>query len=315
MMESEGFVLEKNLLKFGAIDIGSNAVRLLFCNVYEQPNGETVFKKSSLIRVPIRLGEDSFTNQIISPKKEEQLVKTMIAFKHLIDVSEVISYRACATSAMREARNSQSVVDRIYLESGIKVEVIEGQKEAEIIYSNHTAELINSKKTYLYIDVGGGSTELTLFSNGKICASRSFNIGTIRLLKGMVSKETWTEMKDWIVEATAKYENISGIGSGGNINKLVGLARKKDDRQISYSKLKEIYSSLTLYTLEERITLMGMNPDRADVIIPATEIFITVMKTANIQKIMVPQIGLSDGIIHLLHERYLEQNQLLVGGK
>lgn len=296
----------ENLLKFAAIDIGSNAVRLLFCNVYNQPNGETVFKKSSLIRVPIRLGEDAFTNQVISPQKEEQLVKTMKAFKYLIEVAEVISYRACATSAMREAGNSQSLVDRILMESGIKVEVIEGQKEAEIIYSNHTAELINSKKTYLYIDVGGGSTELTLFSNGKIVASRSFNIGTIRLLKGMVTKETWADMKDWIVEATARYDNISGIGSGGNINKLVGLARKKDDRQISYSKLKELYSSLSLYTVEERITLMGMNPDRADVIIPATEIFITVMKTANIQKIVVPQIGLSDGIIHLLHEKYLE---------
>jgi|688.fasta_scaffold16768_4 exopolyphosphatase/guanosine-5'-triphosphate,3'-diphosphate pyrophosphatase len=310
MSDAGEFPFEKNLLKFAAIDIGSNAVRLLFCNVYDQPNGETVFKKSSLIRVPIRLGEDSFANQIISPKKEEQLVKTMIAFRNLIDVSEVISYRACATSAMREARNSQSVVDRILLESGIKVEVIEGQKEAEIIYANHTAELINSRKTYLYIDVGGGSTELTLFSNGKICASKSFNIGTIRLLKGMVSKERWQEMKEWIVEATAKYENIAGIGSGGNINKLVGLARKKDDRQISYSKLKELYSSLSLYTVEERITLMGMNPDRADVILPATEIFITVMKTANIQKIMVPQIGLSDGIIHLLYENFMEQSKL-----
>lgn len=298
----------ENLLKFAAIDIGSNAVRLLFCNVYNQPNGETVFKKSSLIRVPIRLGEDAFTNQVISPQKEEQLVKTMKAFKYLIEVAEVISYRACATSAMREAGNSQSLVDRILMESGIKVEVIEGQKEAEIIYSNHTAELINSKKTYLYIDVGGGSTELTLFSNGKIVASRSFNIGTIRLLKGMVTKETWADMKDWIVEATARYDNISGIGSGGNINKLVGLARKKDDRQISYSKLKELYSSLSLYTVEERITLMGMNPDRADVIIPATEIFITVMKTAIIQKNMVPRIGLSDGIIDWLHEKYLEQS-------
>jgi exopolyphosphatase / guanosine-5'-triphosphate,3'-diphosphate pyrophosphatase len=315
MSDAGEFPLDKNLLKFAAIDIGSNAVRLLFCNVYDQPNGETVFKKSSLIRVPIRLGEDSFATQIISPKKEEQLVKTMIAFRNLIDVSEVISYRACATSAMREARNSQSVVDRILLESGIKVEVIEGQKEAEIIYANHTAELINSRKTYLYIDVGGGSTELTLFSNGKICASKSFNIGTIRLLKGMVSKERWQEMKEWIVEATAKYENISGIGSGGNINKLVGLARKKDDRQISYSKLKELYSSLSLYTVEERITLMGMNPDRADVILPATEIFITVMKTANIQKIMVPQIGLSDGIIHLLYENFMEQSKLTLAGQ
>jgi exopolyphosphatase/guanosine-5'-triphosphate,3'-diphosphate pyrophosphatase len=159
--------------------------------------------------------------------------------------------------------------------------------------------------------VGGGSTEITLFSNGKIVASSSFNIGTIRILKGMVTKEHWQLMKDWVLKSTAKYENISGIGSGGNINKLVGLARKKDERAISYSKLKELYSSLTLYSLEERITLMGMNPDRADVIIPATEIFITIMKTANIQKIMVPQIGLSDGIIHLLYEEHLEKTSAL----
>lgn len=297
----------KGLLKFASIDIGSNAVRLLFCNVYKKPDGETVFKKASLIRVPIRLGEDAFSIGKISEERVLKLIATMEAFAKLIAVHEVIDYRACATSAMREASNSKEVVDRVLQSSGIKVEVIDGKQEAEIIYSNHIEELINPNKNYLYIDVGGGSTEVTLFSNGKIIASSSFNIGTIRLLHNKVSKQNWQNLKDWVEQVSAKYDSISGIGSGGNINKLVGLARKKDERQISYSKLKELHQTLSLYSVEDRITLLGMNPDRADVIVPATEIFLTVMKSANVQKIMVPQIGLSDGIIHVLHEKYLSQ--------
>jgi exopolyphosphatase/guanosine-5'-triphosphate,3'-diphosphate pyrophosphatase len=297
---------EKTIYRYAAIDIGSNAVRLLFCNVYDKPNGETVFKKSSLVRVPVRLGEDAFSNGEISEDRCQKLIATMKAFRHLIDVHEVISYRACATAAMREASNGKELVERIRKEADILVEIIDGAKEAEVIYANHIAEHMNHKRNYLYIDVGGGSTELTLFSNGKVVASSSFNIGTIRILKEKVGKDTWSLMKEWIVQVTAKYENISGIGSGGNINKLIGLARKKDDRQISYNKLKELYHSISLYSLEDRITLLDMNPDRADVILPATEIFLFVMKHANIQKVMVPQIGMSDGLIHLLHEEHLE---------
>ena len=295
-------------MKFAAIDVGSNAVRLLFCNVFQKPDGENVFKKASLIRVPIRLGEDAFSNQYITKDKEDKLVNTMIAFKHLITVHDVISFRACATSAMREALNGDQIANRIYTESGIKLEIIDGKKEAEIIYSNHIAEQLSNKRPYLYIDVGGGSTELTMFDEGKIIDSISFNIGTIRILQNKISKSSWNEMKDWLVKVTNKYANIGGIGSGGNINKLVNLAKKKEERQISNAKLKEIYSQLSVYSLEERITILGLNPDRADVIIPATEIFLFVMKHANIDKIMVPQIGLSDGIIHLLYEDFLRNS-------
>ncbi len=295
-------------MKFAAIDVGSNAVRLLFCNVFQKPDGENIFKKASLIRVPIRLGEDAFSNQYITKDKEDKLVNTMIAFKHLITVHDVISFRACATSAMREALNGDQIANRIYTESGIKLEIIDGKKEAEIIYSNHIAEHLSNKRPYLYIDVGGGSTELTMFDEGKIIDSISFNIGTIRILQNKISKSSWNEMKDWLVKVTNKYANIGGIGSGGNINKLVNLAKKKEERQISNAKLKEIYSQLSVYSLEERITILGLNPDRADVIIPATEIFLFVMKHANIDKIMVPQIGLSDGIIHLLYEDFLRNS-------
>jgi exopolyphosphatase/guanosine-5'-triphosphate,3'-diphosphate pyrophosphatase len=295
-------------MRFAAIDVGSNAVRLLFCNVFQKPDGEIVFKKASLIRVPIRLGEDAFSNQYITKDKEEKLVGTMIAFKHLIAVHDVISYRACATSAMREALNSDHIVNRIFTESGIKLEIIDGKREAEIIYSNHIAEQLSNKRPYLYIDVGGGSTELTLFNEGKIIDSISFNIGTIRILQNKIAKSNWNELRDWITKATGKYANIGGIGSGGNINKLINLAKKKDERQISLAKLKEIYAQLSVYTLEERITILGLNPDRADVIIPATEIFLFVMKQAHIDKIMVPQIGLSDGIIHLLYEEFIRNS-------
>jgi exopolyphosphatase / guanosine-5'-triphosphate,3'-diphosphate pyrophosphatase len=301
---------KETLNRYAAIDIGSNAVRLLFCNVFEKPGGETVFKKASLIRVPLRLGDDAFSTGMISAEKGNKLVDTMKAFKLLIDVHEVIDYRACATSAMRESRNSSEIIERIQKEAGLHIELIDGKLEAEIIYANHIAEMLNPRKNYLYIDVGGGSTEVTLFANSKMVESFSFNIGTIRLLQGRISKTDWQELKDWVIKATSKYESISGIGSGGNINKLIGLARKKEDRQISFTKLKELYNSLSLYTVEERITLLGMNPDRADVILPATEIFLNIMKWANIQKIVVPQIGLSDGIIHLLHEQ--QQKKVVV---
>ena len=295
-------------MRFAAIDVGSNAVRLLFCNVFQKPDGETVFKKASLIRVPIRLGEDAFSNQYITKDKEDKLVATMIAFKHLIAVHDVISYRACATSAMREALNSEQIVARILSESGIKLEIIDGKIEAEIIYSNHIAEKLSAKRPYLYIDVGGGSTELTLFNEVKIIDSISFNIGTLRILQNKISKNNWNELRDWIYRATEKFAEIGGIGSGGNINKLVNMAKKKEERQISFSKLKEIYAQLSVYTLEERITILGLNPDRADVIIPATEIFLFIMKHARIEKVMVPQIGLSDGIIHLLYEDFIKNS-------
>jgi len=291
-------------LKFASIDIGSNAIRLLFCNVIEQQGKDPIFKKNSLIRIPLRLGEDSFSKKEISADKVNKLVKTMQAFKKLIEVHEVLAYKACATSAMREARNGSEIIKKVKEESGIDIEIIDGKTEAEIIYSNHIERLLNDKQPYLYIDVGGGSTELTLFHKGKFLDSHSFNIGTIRLLQNQIVKADWDEMKDWIKSATYSCNSILGIGSGGNINKIVNMVKKKDYRNINFDKLHDFYKYIKTVNYEDRIRILGLNPDRADVIEPAAEIFLFVMKTARIEKIYVPQIGMSDGIVHLLYETY-----------
>lgn len=294
-------------MKFASIDIGSNAIRLLFSNVIEKPSGEVVYKKASLIRVPVRLGEDAFSLKQITEEKKLKLLHVMEAFKHLIDVHEVIDFRACATSAMREASNGAEIIEMIKAKTGIAINIVDGKTEAEIIYANGIAETLNNKSSYLYIDVGGGSTELTLFSKNRIMASRSFNIGTIRLLHNQITNEHWEEMKDWVKEVTYSHLQVMGIGSGGNINKLVNMVKKKDHRQISYNRLLEIYHYLRSFSLQERITILELNPDRADVIVPATDIFLTVMKAANIQKILVPEMGLSDGIIHILYKEYRDR--------
>jgi len=293
-------------LKFAAIDIGSNAVRLLFCNVYED-KGRTYFKKAELIRVPIRLGEDSFLNKKISVKKADKLVTAMKAFKHLIDVYEAIDYCACATSAMRDAENGYDVVARVRKEAGIKIEIIDGKTEADIIFSNHIEEHLDRSNNYLYIDIGGGSTEITLFSKNKVVVSQSFNIGTIRMLHEQIDKEYWNYFKNWVKEQTSGYKPLIAIGSGGNINKLFKMIGRKPNKPISTLKIKNLYEVLESYTYEERMKLFGLNPDRADVIIPASKILLTVLKKAEIDKIIAPQIGLSDGMVHLLYEKHLEK--------
>lgn len=291
-------------MKFAAIDIGSNAVRLLFANVY-QGKDEANFKKADLIRIPLRLGEDSFLHKKISDEKIAKLLMAMKAFRQLIDFYEVEDYKACATSAMREATNSGEIVDLIRKEAHINVEVIDGKTEAQIIYSNHVAEHLDSENNYLYIDVGGGSTELTIFSQGKIISSKSFNIGTIRILNQLVTKDHWDGMKEWIVKKTSHVHPLVAIGSGGNINKIFKMSRKKQNRPISYDKLKELHDFLATYSLKDRIEVLGLNPDRADVIVPAGRAFLTVMKTAGIDRLFVPQIGMADGLIHLLYENYM----------
>lgn len=303
-------------MKFAAIDIGSNAIRLLFCNVIE--NGEPTFKKAELIRIPIRLGEDSFLLKKISDKKADQLVKSMRAFAHLIDVFEPIAYRACATSAMRDASNGREIIERIRMESGLNVEIIDGKNEAEIIYSNHIAEHLEHDKSYIYIDVGGGSTELTLFSHNEILASKSFNIGTIRMLHQQIEKEPWNAFKDWIKQTTSPFKPIIAIGSGGNINKVFKMLRSKGNKPIHFTELKALSDMLNSYSYEDRIKVLGLNPDRADVIIPAVKIFRSVMKAAEAQEVIVPQIGLSDGIVHLLYEKYRKeklQEKVITGGR
>ena len=291
-------------MKFASIDIGSNAVRLLFTKVYKDENNNKVFKKESLFRMPIRLGEDVFSKKKVSKEKIDSLLNTMIAFKYLIDAYNPIDYKACATSAMREASNRKSIVKLIKSRADIDIEIIDGKREAEIIYENHITGELNPKKNYLYIDVGGGSTELTLISKSKSISAKSFNIGTVRILKNKVSKSDWDELKIWLEENTAGYKSISGIGSGGNINKIFSISLKEVGQPITYKNIKSIYKMLNSYSFEQRITQLGLRPDRADVIIPAAQIYISVLKWADIKKLYVPQIGLSDGIIHILYDKH-----------
>lgn len=293
-------------MKFAAIDIGSNAVRLLFANVYDE-NGKISLKKAELTRVPIRLGEDAFSSGKISNKKIEKLITAMKAFKYLIDVNDAIDYRACATSAMRDASNSQEIVDRIKKEAGLKVEIIDGKTEADIIYANHIEEHLDKSNNYLYIDIGGGSTEITLFSKNKAVVSQSFNIGTIRMLHDQIDKQYWSDFKNWVKETTANYKPLIAIGSGGNINKLFKMSGRKPNKAMPTAKLKNLYELLESFTYEERIRIMGLNPDRADVIIPASKILLSVLKKAEIEKMIVPQIGLADGIIRQLYEKHKEK--------
>lgn len=279
-------------------------MRLLFCNVIADEKGPVAFKKAELIRIPIRLGEDSFIKGKISTKKEEKLITAMKAFRHLIDVYDAVDYRACATSAMRDAENRWDIIDRIRKEANLKVEIIDGKTEADIIYSNNIAEHLDKESSYLYIDVGGGSTEITLFSKTKIVASQSFNIGTIRMLHNQIEKEYWSYFKKWVKEVSEGYKPLVAIGSGGNINKVFKMLRKKENKPVTIGKLRSMFELMESYTYEERIKILGLNPDRADVIMPATRIFLSVMKNAGIEKIFVPQIGLSDGIVHLLYEKH-----------
>lgn len=292
-------------MRYAAIDIGSNAVRLLIADVMETAEPIT-FKKNTLIRVPLRLGDDAFIDKKISPKKVENLVKTMSAFKNLMEIYGVTEYLACATSAMREAENGQDIVQHVKENAGINLEIVAGQREANIIYASHFEEKLERKKNYLYIDVGGGSTELSFFSDGILVASQSFNIGTIRILDNQDKAETWKEMEQFLSAKTKAYKDITGIGTGGNINKLFKLSEEKEGKAMSFNKLKSLHHHLSSYSLKDRIQVLGLNNDRADVIIPAALIFITVMKWAGIKNILVPKVGMVDGIIQLLIEENLK---------
>lgn len=285
-------------MRYAAIDIGSNAVRLLIADIIR--NDEVVsFKKNTLIRVPLRLGDDAFINKYISPQKEEDLVKALAAFRGLMDVYKVTNYMACATSAMREAINGKQIADKV-CSNGIDLQIIDGSREAQIIYSSQIIEHLENKKVYLYIDVGGGSTELSIFSDMQLVASKSFDIGTIRILDNQDREETWEEMRQWVKNKTRLYKGVYGIGTGGNINKLSRLINIKEDRPISYSKLKSLYEYLNSFSLKDRINVLGLNSDRADVIIPACEIFLTLMKYGKIRQVIVPRVGLADGMIQTL---------------
>ena len=285
------------LRKYAAIDIGSNAMRLLITNIVEEDGKEPQFNKSSLVRVPIRLGQDAFTVGEISPENIERMCDAMKAFNLLMKVHKVERYMAFATSAMREAYNAKEVVELIKKKADIKIEIIDGKKEAAIIASTDLHHLLKSDETYLFVDVGGGSTEFTLFSNGKMVNSRSFKAGTVRLLNDMVCDVVWDEIEKWIKTNTNDYEEITLIGSGGNINKLFKMSGKAQEKPLSYIYVNSQYAYLSSLTYEQRISQLGLNPDRADVIVPATRIYLNAMKWSGARQIYVPKIGLSDGIV------------------
>ena len=281
-------------VNYAAIDIGSNAVRLLIKCVNEE-NAPELMSKVQLIRIPLRLGEDAFTMGVISAEKEKKLIRLMKAYKQLMKIYDVVDYRACATSAMRDARNGKDIARQIARKTGIRVDIIDGQEEAHIVYDNHIEQLFASGQNYLYVDVGGGSTEINLISNGELKNSRSYNIGTVRMLSGMVKEEEKEALRTDLIGLAAEYAPISIIGSGGNINK------DKKASLLPVESLREIYEALQALPAEQRIKQYKLKPDRADVIVPAAEIFLEVATNVKATGIIVPTIGLSDGIIDSLY--------------
>lgn len=289
-------------MKLAAIDCGSNAVRLLISNVFEVGDWKPFIRKADLYRVPVRLGEDAFVRGIISKERAKAFIHTMFAFKELMAACGVDDYMACATSAMRTAKNGSDLVKQVRREVGLEIQIIDGSKEAELIALNRLDGrfLIGN---FLYIDVGGGSTELSLYQDGLLKASRSFKIGTIRIKEGLVSPKRWTHMKQWIEEHCLTFPNLSAIGSGGNINKLFSLTNSKPDKPVSLKRIQLLHNDLSQLSIEERMLKLGLKPDRADVIVPAGQIFTNIVQWSNIVQIFVPQIGLSDGLIHALYRK------------
>tara|TARA_B100001939_G_C16913819_1_gene605918 strand:+ start:234 stop:1133 length:900 start_codon:yes stop_codon:yes gene_type:complete len=289
--------------KFAAIDIGSNAIRLLITNVIIKKGFPIKFLKSSIVRVPIRLGQESFTIGEISSKNIVKIVKTIKAFKHIIKVNEVKSFLAFATSALREANNSKEVIQQVKRKTKLKIEIIDGRKEAKVISLNNIFEVINKNRTFIYVDVGGGSTEFSIIVNGKRKKSKSFKIGTVRMINKMISKDIWDKIRDWIKSNVRNDNKIALIGSGGNINKIFKMAGVMETKPLTLINLNTIYNNMIGMTYEERIINLDLNPDRSDVIIPAAEIFLKTLEWSGSSEIYVPKIGLADGMIRLLYKK------------
>ena len=289
-----------------AIDIGSNAARLLICEV-EKKGKETEFNRLNILRIPLQLGFDVFEKGFIGSRKKKMLIDTIKTYKQLMKVYEVDHYMACATSAMRDAQNSKEIIKEIEAETNIEIEVISGELEAEIIYENHIAELLDKNDSYLYMDVGGGSTELTLYHNNELVLQKSVNIGTVRLLTNKVSDDTWDELKEICKSIAKKYEHITGIGSGGNINKIFSLLRSKDDTYLQANAVKEMYKDIQELNVEERMKKYYIKKDRAEVIVPALLIYTNIFKWCNVEQILVPKIGLADGLIHHLYDQVINE--------
>ena len=293
--------------KYAAIDIGSNAIRILIANVIINNSVNVVFFKNSLVRVPIRLGEDTFTSGNISNLNIKRMLKAIKSFKLLINIHEVIDYSVYATSALREAKNKSYVIKLIKEKTGVEIEIIDGEKEAKLISSSNLFKEIYKNSNVLYVDVGGGSTEFSIIQNGKRVIEKSFRIGTVRLLKGVVSDLLWIELKNWLVKNTKTFEKLTILGTGGSIGKIQKLTQENDNKPIDLKALQLLHQKVSLMTHSERIIKYQLNPDRADVILPALNIYIKTMEWSKISEIVVPKIGLSDGMIE---EIYRSKNNL-----
>tara|TARA_B100000795_G_scaffold133650_1_gene99772 strand:- start:2520 stop:3419 length:900 start_codon:yes stop_codon:yes gene_type:complete len=287
--------------KYAAVDIGSNAIRLLITTVIEKEGFPTQFKKTSLVRLPIRLGADVFLKGSISSGNYKRLLDAMHAYSLIIKTHNVVAFRACATSAMREAKNGQQIVSKLKAATGIDIQIIDGNDEAAIIASTDLKQLISDNKVFLYVDVGGGSTEFTVFANGKNIVSHSFKLGTVRIINGMVEDVTWQQAKNWVTQHTKAYSKINVIGSGGNINSIYRFSENKIGQPLSYLFMSSFYEKVKQYDYNQRVFELKMNPDRADVIIPATRIYLSAMKWAKAKNMYVPKIGLADGIVKQLY--------------
>ena len=296
-------------VNYAAIDIGSNAVRLLIKSIDREAVQEKKIKKVMMLRVPLRLGFDVFSIGELSEKKADKLRRLMKAFRQLMKIYDVDDYRACATSAMRDARNGRTIIKKIEKDTGIRIEIIDGQEEARMIYNNHIECMEDSLGNYMYVDVGGGSTEINLLTNGELVWSVSYNIGTVRMLSNAVKEGTWQQMEEELMKVTEGVAAINIIGSGGNINKLFRLADKKDKKlqRLPVSSLQTVYDVLKPLTPEERVEAFSLKQDRADVIVPAAEIFLKIAEVVHAEYIYVPVIGLSDGIIDNLYAKSLEK--------
>ena len=294
-----------SMIRYAAIDIGSNAVRLLLAMVSEEPCDLRV-KKISWMRMPIRLGEDAFLRGKISKERSCKLTKTMAGFAKLIDAYQPVAAKACATSAMRTAKNGDKVCKRIKEETGIDINIINGRQEARYLFQNRHRIMTSAEKAALFVDVGGGSTEITLFCDGRVQASRSFNIGTIRLLNDRVRQSDWDHMKSWLKKNTKGHEHIEAIGSGGNINKLFKLAKGRPGSWVSKDKIKKVKNKVAELPFEERMRVFNLKPDRADVIVPGARIYLKAMSWGRCEKIHVPMQGLADGMVRVLHAKRLQ---------
>ena len=293
---------------FAAIDIGSNAVRLLIKQLKER-DGQPVFAKVLLLRVPLRLGFDVFAGEKISEQKEKNMIRLMKSYAQLMKIYKVKHYRACATSAMRDALNGRDIIKAIRKKTGIDIEIIDGQEEAQMVYNNHIEYMEDRQGNYMYVDVGGGSTEINMLAQGELVCSRSYNIGTVRILSNAVKESEWERLKQDMAALAQSYPGTNIIGSGGNINKLYRLAEKKDKKQlrITVPTLRALYEDLKSLSIDERMEKYSLKADRADVIVPAGEIFLTITNIIGAEYIYVPVIGVADGIIDGLYARIRQE--------